>query len=135
VTPPARVGRSQYPEQTDRESDFAAELDPRDHDGAGSARGQRPSNAKVQPRTGARRRSRLPDSGRSIDKGSRVRVLDGPFCGKVGVVQELDGKGRARVMLGLLAVRVDVRELVRCAEGRSRPVLSTSHRKRMPVRS
>jgi len=65
-------------------------------------------------------------------------VLDGPFSGKVGVVQEIDGRrgaGGARVMLGLLAVRVDVRDLARCAEGHARPVLSTSHRKRSAVRS
>jgi hypothetical protein len=71
----------------------------------------------------------------AIEKGSRVRVLEGPFSGKVGIVQEVDGKGGARVMLGLLAVRVDVRDLARSAEGRKRPVLSTSHRKRVPVRS
>lgn len=70
-----------------------------------------------------------------VDKGARVRVLDGPFCGKVGVVQEIDGKGTARVMLGLLAVRLDVKDLAACAEGRDRPLLSSSHRKPMPVRS
>jgi KOW motif len=70
-----------------------------------------------------------------LQKGSRVRVLEGPFSGKVGVVQQVDGKGGARVMLGLLAVRFDVRELGRCAEGRGRPVLSSSHRKPVPVRS
>ena len=136
VTAPARMGHSRYPERGDRESDSAAEPEPGDHDGVVAARGPRAVGSKTPPRAAVRlRRSRSPDSARSIDKGSRVRVLDGPFCGKVGVVQELDGKGRARVMLGLLAVRVDVRELARFAEGRSRPVLSTSHRKRMPVRS
>jgi hypothetical protein len=64
-----------------------------------------------------------------IAKGRRVRVLEGPFAGKVGVVQELDGKGGARVMLGLLAVRVDVKDLVAWTDGRSRPLLSSSHRK------
>ena len=70
-----------------------------------------------------------------VDKGARVRVLEGPFAGKVGVVQELDGKGGARVMLGLLAVRLDVKDLVACAEGRERPLLSSSHRKPVPARS
>jgi hypothetical protein len=88
-------------------------------------------------RAGDRKRGSLPRSSRGapLDKGTRVRVLDGPFSGKVGVVQELDGKGGARVMLGLLAVRVDVRDLSRCESGRDRPVLSTSHRKPVPVRS
>jgi hypothetical protein len=62
-------------------------------------------------------------------------VLEGPFSGKVGIVQELDGKGGARVMLGLLAVRVDLKDLARCAEGRHRPILSISYRKLAPVRS
>ena len=131
----SRAGHSQYPEQGDREPEPAAEPEAREYDGAGSPRAQRASS-KGPVRAGVRlRRSRGADSGRSIEKGSQVRVLDGAFCGKVGVVQEVDAKGRARVMLGLLAVRVDVRDLARCAEGRNRPLLSTSHRKRMPVRS
>jgi len=131
----ARAGHGQEPEQSDREPEPAAEPDARDPDGAGSPRGQRASS-KAPARAGIRlRRTRGADPGRSIEKGSQVRVLGGPFCGKVGVVQELDAKGRARVMLGLLAVRVDVRDLARCAEGRNRPLMSTSHRKRMPVRS
>ncbi|MGA3123002.1 MAG: KOW motif-containing protein [Polyangiaceae bacterium] len=75
------------------------------------------------------------DARAAIGRGTRVRVLEGPFSGKVGVVQELDGKGGARVMLGLLAVRLDVDTLTTHVEGRRRPVLSTSHRKPVPVRS
>jgi hypothetical protein len=75
------------------------------------------------------------DPGAPVDKGVRVRVLEGPFAGKVGAVQELDGKGGARVLLGLLAVRIDVKDLIACAEGRVRPRLSSSHRKPLPVRS
>lgn len=70
-----------------------------------------------------------------IARGTRVRVLKGPFSGKVGLVSELDGKGGARVMLGLLAVRLNVEHLTPLAEGGRRPVLSTSHRKPAPVRS
>jgi hypothetical protein len=69
-----------------------------------------------------------------IEKGARVRVLAGPFAGKVGFVQELDGKGRARVMLGLLATRVEVKNLVACTEGRERPPLMSSHRRPLPAR-
>jgi hypothetical protein len=70
-----------------------------------------------------------------IERGTRVRVLKGPFSGKVGLVSELDGKGGARVMLGLLAVRLKVENLMAMVEGGRRPVLSTSHRKPAPVRS
>jgi hypothetical protein len=85
------------------------------------------------PRTPARPRThRQPlistvDPSAPIEKGTRVEVLDGTFAGKVGVVQELDGKGGARVLLGLLALRLDVKDLV--ASAPSRPVLSSSHRK------
>jgi hypothetical protein len=70
-----------------------------------------------------------------IEKGIRVQVLAGPFRGKVGVVQELDGKGAARVMLGLLATRVEVKDLMAAAEGKERPALASSHRKPMGARS
>jgi hypothetical protein len=70
-----------------------------------------------------------------VEKGTRVQVLAGPFRGKLGVVQELDGKGAARVMLGLLAARLEVKDLMAAAEGKERPALASSHRKPMGVRS
>ena len=62
-----------------------------------------------------------------IERGSRVQVLDGPFVGKLGVVQELDGKGGARVMLGLLAAHLEVKDLA--VSSARRPVLGSSHRR------
>jgi hypothetical protein len=69
-----------------------------------------------------------------VEKGTHVKVLAGPFMGKEGVVQELDGKGGARVMLGLLAARLEVTNLIASAEDRKRPSLSSSHRKPLPAR-
>ena len=91
-------------------------------------------DATLPPRPGSRRRPR-PGSLVVIERGARVRVLKGPFSGKVGVVHELDGKGGARVMLGLLAVRLEVSNLVPAAQGPGRPRLSSSHRKPIPARS
>ncbi len=68
------------------------------------------------------------DPRQPIEKGTRVRVLGGPFANKVGVVEELDAKGRARVRLGLLAAMLDLKDLVASAEG-SRPLLASSHRR------
>ena len=75
------------------------------------------------------------DPSAPVEKGTRVQVLAGPFRGKLGVVQELDGKGAARVMLGLLAARLEVKDLMAAAEGKERPALASSHRKPMGVRS
>jgi hypothetical protein len=89
---------------------------------------------RTVPRAGLRRRPTAAAVD-PIKRGAHVRVLTGPFSGKVGVVQDLDGKGGARVLLGLLAVHLGVKDLVASPEGRQRPLLSTSHRKLPPVRS
>ncbi len=69
-----------------------------------------------------------------FERGARVRVLAGPFAGKVGVVKEVDAtKGRAHVMLGLLATRIDVKDLASNHAG-GRPTLSSSHRKPLGLR-
>ncbi len=94
----------------------------------------RPLEAKPKLRASLLRRG-VPRPGAGIEKGAKVRVLEGPFAGKEGLVQELDGNGGARVMLGLLAVRIDVNDLVSSADGRGRPRLLSSHRRPMPVRS
>ena len=79
------------------------------------ARGARPALSEVDPK--------LP-----IEKGTRVRVLAGPFANKVGIVQELDSKGRARVRLGLLAATLALKDIVASTEG-SRLMLASSHRR------
>jgi transcription antitermination factor NusG len=93
--------------------------------------------AKAPPAgAGAPSRERKPATSHwGIGLGDRVRVVAGPFSGKVGVVQELDAKGGARVMLGLLVVRFEFENLTPQVDGRARPVLGSSHRKPMPARS
>lgn len=65
----------------------------------------------------------------SIEKGTKVRVLAGPFVNRLGIVQEIAASGRARVRLGLLVATVDVKDLAASAEG-TRPKLSSSHHRR-----
>lgn len=91
---------------------------------------RRPLGARPILRAGMPKRD-VAVPGAGIERGTRVRVLAGPFAGKDGAVQELDGNGGARVMLGLLAVRIDVQDLV-SAEGHGRPRLSSSHRRPNP---
>ena len=68
-----------------------------------------------------------------LEKGVRVRVLGGPFTGRVGVISELDGKGGARVTLGLLSAWVPSTISELSARRRVRPALKSSHRKPSPA--
>ncbi len=63
-----------------------------------------------------------------LDVGAKVRVLGGPFAGRVGVISELDGKGGARVTLGLLSARV-LLENLGPAPDVARPSIRSSHRR------
>jgi hypothetical protein len=124
------------PRERDRDQDLEAEPESASDGEAAPPRLQRAATVRASLRPGLRRRPLAQvDPSVPIEKGARVRVLEGPFAGKTGVVQELDGRGGARVMLGLLAVRLDVKDVIGCAEGRVRPLLSSSHRKPLPVRS
>ena len=69
----------------------------------------------------------------AIDRGARVCPTEGPFAGREGIVQELDGRGGARVMFGLLAVHVDIADLRPALSRRDlRLRLGSSHRKWRP---
>jgi hypothetical protein len=63
----------------------------------------------------------------ALQVGAKVRVLGGPFAGRVGVISELDGKGGARVTLGLLSARV-LLENLGPARDLERPSFKNSHR-------
>jgi hypothetical protein len=121
----------------EREPEGEPEADPESAmEGEGPAsKLPRTARLRVAARPGLRRRP-LPgvDPRALVEKGVSVRVLEGPFAGKVGVVQKLDGRGGARVMLGLLAVRLEVKDVVACSDGRGRPLLSSSHRRPLQPR-
>jgi hypothetical protein len=48
---------------------------------------------------------------RGLSPGTRVTILGGLFAGRGGYLAELDGKGKAKVMVGPVSVTVDVTEL------------------------
>jgi hypothetical protein len=58
-----------------------------------------------------------------------VRVLGGPFAGRVGAVTEIDGKGGARVTFGPLQAHVEIGNLGPAGERGTRPALHSSHRR------
>jgi hypothetical protein len=99
----------------------------------GRSKGRAGFRARRPSRAATRVKSDEDSIPASLERGARVRVLAGPFAGKVGVVKELDGKGGAHVMLGLLATRIELKDLSASAAGR-RPTLSSSHRKPVGLR-
>jgi transcription antitermination factor NusG len=77
----------------------------------------------------------VPPTPPPFERGAQVRVTRGPFAGKTGIVQDLVGRKVAKIMLGLLPVQVDVDDLAPSVAERSRPRLTSSHRKPLPARS
>jgi hypothetical protein len=69
------------------------------------------------------------DTSRPVEKGARVEVTSGAFSGRVGVVQELDGRGTARIRLGLLSVWLPLAQVAAVVKERARPLLPSSHRR------
>jgi hypothetical protein len=127
----ARAETDRWQAERDAERTRAAEVARarRAHGAAGHP--PRPPPRRMTPRTGLPHEAPAvriePTQAAAIDAGVRVRVLAGPFTSKIGVVSELDGRGGARVLLGLLSTRFDVGDL-EPALGRGRPALAVSHR-------
>jgi hypothetical protein len=48
---------------------------------------------------------------KGLHKGDAVRVVRGLFAGKDGVVQEVDGKGQLKVLVGKMAVKLDAADV------------------------
>lgn len=65
-------------------------------------------------------RSKVEDEGerqvkvaRGFEPGDRVTILSGLFAGRGGYLGEIDGKGKAKVMVGPVGVNVDLKDLKR----------------------
>jgi hypothetical protein len=132
--------RSRGVEAAPREDAAPSVPPPRSAPPAAADRGRLRTSARERPtlrRTARPALRSMPRAGRALDvdphapieKGTRVHVLSGPFVGRVGTVQDLDGKGHARVLLGLLATRVPLTELIATANGKGGGALASSHRK------
>ena len=68
-------------------------------------------------------------AGGTVEKGAMVRVVSGPFAGRVGSVTGVDGRGSARVLLGLLPAKLSIAQLEAVVEAKDRPAMQSSHRK------
>jgi hypothetical protein len=73
----------------------------------------RGTERRREPDDGRRREPRDAGDGReSPVPGDLVRLLEGPLRGRVGTLFEVDPRGEARVMLGLLTTRIPLERLV-----------------------
>jgi hypothetical protein len=119
----------------DRRRDFALDREDRDTDRPEPSAHESvpPKVVQAQQSDSRERAVSYVETTDPVDKGSRVKVLRGAFAGKVGVIGELDGKGAARVLLGLLSTRVPTEDLVSVTESKDRPSLQSSHQKRSPI--
>jgi hypothetical protein len=129
----AEVTEAGRQERGGRNPPRLAKARPLKHDGSRPARPILRTARSAPAHGGRREREAVRQETSPFERGTRVRVLAGPFAGKVGIVKEVDGKGRAQVMLGLLATRIDLADLSASAGGR-RPTLSSSHRKPLALR-
>ncbi len=50
---------------------------------------------------------------KGLSKNDSVRIVRGMFAGKAGVVQEVDAKGGLKVLVGKMAVKVDVEDVTK----------------------
>lgn len=57
------------------------------------------------------RQAREAQRQRGLVRDDRVRVLRGAFAGQMGVVQEVDGRGGVRLLVGKLAMKLDAADL------------------------
>ena len=117
--PPAAMSHGKRPDRASKPRDAGRTRD------AGKPAPQhvvsRPRRAPVAPTAYV--------AGGSVEKGAEVRVLSGPFAGKIGVIGDVDGRGGARVLLGLLSTRLLVEQLEAVIEAKDRPSLQSSHRR------
>jgi hypothetical protein len=111
----APAPKAPHPEHAPRKAPWSGESPP---EAAGQRAELTPSSARP-----------ISGGGAALEKGARVRVRSGPFVDKVGVISELDGRGGARVLLGLLSTRLDLADLEPTLEAKERPSLQSSHRR------
>lgn len=80
----------------------------------GTAPSTKPAAVKAHPKAATKppKPQPLPTEPQPVTIGHQARVTQGPFSGQIGIVQEIDARGNARVMVGLLATRVAVEDLV-----------------------
>ncbi len=65
---------------------------------------------------------------KTFERGARVRAHSGPFLGRIGEVQGVEGN-LVKVVFGGISASVPIDDLIAVSEENLRPKLSSSHRK------
>lgn len=65
---------------------------------------------------------------KGVEVGARVRAQSGPFLGRIGEVQEIDG-ANVKVAFGGISATIPLSDIVAVSEENLRPKLSSSHKK------
>lgn len=71
-------------------------------------RSERPPQIRLEPKAP----KPVAEGERPVAVGAKVKVRNGPFADRVGTVAEVDTRGHARVMFGLIAARLEASALV-----------------------
>ncbi len=50
---------------------------------------------------------------KGLAKNDQVRIVGGMFAGKTGVVQDIDGKGALKILVGKVAVKLDAKDVTK----------------------
>jgi transcription antitermination factor NusG len=122
----ARVAgdRSRVPQRKEKERprvDSIAESRARKAEGKLPSRETAPKERKEKPREreirgapagpAAEPRKEIAARPQGLGYGDRVRITDGVLRGKLGVVQEVDGKGSVKVILGSMVARLSISQV------------------------
>jgi hypothetical protein len=73
---------------------------------------ERPRRAPERKQPATAPAASVPSEPIPVEVGHRVRVVKGPLAGQLGTVQDIDARGCARVLVGVLASRLPLDDLV-----------------------
>ena len=68
-------------------------------------------HTQVRDQVEKRKKAKKKAETAALQPGSRVTILAGLFSGRAGYLQEIDNKGRAKVMVGPVSVTLDLKDI------------------------
>lgn len=68
-------------------------------------------HTQVRDRVEKQKKAKKQAEAAALQPGTRVTILSGLFSGRAGYLQDIDNKGRAKVMVGPVSVTIDLKDL------------------------